>query len=140
MTDETLHTETAGSNGPPLPPAEARPTKFCFACAAQIDARAEICPKCGVRQPAMAGMVNAVDAAFGRSRLVASLLAIFVGTLGIHRFYLGQQRQGTYFIIAVFATLGVGAIVTFIIGLIEGVQLLSMTDTEFQRRYPPTAE
>jgi len=26
-------------------------TKFCFACAAPIDARAEICPKCGVRQP-----------------------------------------------------------------------------------------
>jgi hypothetical protein len=23
---------------------------FCFACGAQIDARAEICPKCGVRQ------------------------------------------------------------------------------------------
>ncbi|MFH4181154.1 zinc ribbon domain-containing protein, partial [Acinetobacter baumannii] len=26
------------------------PTKFCYACGQQIDARAEICPKCGVRQ------------------------------------------------------------------------------------------
>ena len=30
------------------------PTIYCFACGAKIDARAEICPKCGVRQPAPA--------------------------------------------------------------------------------------
>jgi rRNA maturation endonuclease Nob1 len=24
---------------------------YCYACGKQIDARAEICPKCGVRQP-----------------------------------------------------------------------------------------
>lgn len=36
------------------------PTKYCFACGQSIDARAEICPKCGVRQPgiAVAGRQN----------------------------------------------------------------------------------
>jgi hypothetical protein len=31
------------------------PTKFCVACGQTVDARAEICPACGVRQPWIAG-------------------------------------------------------------------------------------
>lgn len=30
---------------------EKRVTKYCTYCAKEIDAKAEICPKCGVRQP-----------------------------------------------------------------------------------------
>lgn len=35
---------------PPLPPGQ----RYCAACALIIDARAEICPRCGVRQAAPA--------------------------------------------------------------------------------------
>jgi predicted RNA-binding Zn-ribbon protein involved in translation (DUF1610 family) len=33
--------------------------KFCHECGATIKAKAEICPKCGVRQPVIAGMGDA---------------------------------------------------------------------------------
>jgi D-arabinose 5-phosphate isomerase GutQ len=58
-------------------------TKFCANCGAEIDFKAEICPKCGVRQPP-------IGSGKGRSRLVATLFAIFLGSLGIHKFYLGK--------------------------------------------------
>jgi len=64
--------------------AASHPTKFCHACGASIDARAEICPKCGVRQ---------VVAGPGTSQvriLPVFLLCLFIGWLGIHRFYVGK--------------------------------------------------
>jgi TM2 domain-containing membrane protein YozV len=93
----------------------------------------------GVYRDATTSPANTVDAALGRSRIVAALLALFLGTIGIHRFYLGQTKQGIYYILAVVLTFGIGALVTAILGLIEAIQFLSMSDAEFQRRYPPTA-
>jgi len=87
----------------------------------------------------MAGATNSVDASLGRSRIVAALLAIFLGVFGIHRFYLGQTKWGIVYIVVAVATLGVGGIVTAIIGFIEGIVLLVMSDAEFQRKYPPVA-
>jgi len=58
------------------------------------------------------------------------LLAIFVGSLGVHQFYLGSVGTG----IIIFASnllCGLG----FIIGVIEGILLLTMTDEEFDKRY-----
>lgn len=47
--------------------------KFCTDCAANINMKAEICPKCGVRQIAMSnGFVSAQN---GKSRVIAALLA-----------------------------------------------------------------
>ena len=56
------------------------PRAFCFAFGAQIDARAEICPKCGVRQARVAA-----PATVGKDRTVAIALALLVGRLGIHK-------------------------------------------------------
>jgi TM2 domain-containing membrane protein YozV len=89
---------------------------------------------------ATAGTTNVVDAALGRSRIVAALLAIFLGMFGIHRFYLGQTTMGVIYIVAGIATIGFGFIVTAIIGFIEGILFLVMSDAEFQRRYPPVIQ
>jgi zinc ribbon protein len=58
-----------------------RKTKFCVNCGAEIDARAEICPKCGVRvappplpQPGQAGATLKVN---GKPKL--GLIAILLG-------------------------------------------------------------
>lgn len=39
-------------------------------------------------------MISSPSAASGKSQLTALLLAIFVGSIGIHRFYLGYTWQG----------------------------------------------
>lgn len=56
-----------------------------------------------------------------RSRLTAGLLGIFLGGIGVHRFYLGYTSIGVLQILVTIATLGLGAIW----GIIEGVLILS---------------
>lgn len=54
-----------------------------------------------------------------KSKLVAGLLGIFLGWLGIHRFYLGYIGIGIIQIIVSFCT-GIGALW----GIIEGILIL----------------
>jgi hypothetical protein len=99
---------------------EPAPGAFCFACGEKIDARAEICPQCGVRQKPAIG---------GKSRIAAALLAFFLGGLGIHRFYLGRPLSGILYLVF-FWTLIPG-----IIAFVEFIVYLCMTDGEFAQRY-----
>ena len=85
-----------------------------------------------------------------QKKLVAGLLGIFLGSLGVHKFYLGNNGPG---LIMLGCTLGgwilgiigsfiiVGAIffvvpwVMGILGLIEGILYLTKSDADFQRDY-----
>jgi TM2 domain-containing membrane protein YozV len=94
--------------------------KFCESCGEIIKVRAEICPKCGVRQ----------RAASGRNRIVAALLALFLGGLGIHKFYLGRGLAGVLYLIFCWT------LIPTIVGFIEGIILLLMSDESFFAKYP----
>jgi TM2 domain-containing membrane protein YozV len=71
------------------------------------------------------------------NRLAAGLLAIFLGCLGIHKFYLGYQREGIILLLC--GTVGwllfLPVIAAAVIGLIEGIIYLCQTEEEFQRNY-----
>jgi TM2 domain-containing membrane protein YozV len=56
-----------------------------------------------------------------KSRLTAGLLGIFLGSIGVHRFYLGYTSIGVLQILVTIATFGLGALW----GMIEGVLILS---------------
>ncbi len=70
-----------------------------------------------------------------RSRTVAGLLGIVFGVFGIHRYYLGYSGIGTLMLCITLFTCGVGAALTAIWGLIEGILCLvgAMTDADGQR-------
>lgn len=70
-----------------------------------------------------------------KNRVVAALLAFFLGTLGIHRFYLG--RTGSGITMLVLSITLVGLIVTAPWALVDTVRYLFMSDAEFARRYDP---
>lgn len=113
-------------------------TKYCFACAASIDARAEICPKCGVRQGGQPAQVAPADPAVRQasgSKMAAGLCGIFLGALGIHKFILGLVTPGVIMLLVSLLTCGIGAIPMGIIGLIEGIIYLSKSDEEFYETY-----
>ncbi|MCI9844414.1 TM2 domain-containing protein [Flavobacterium pectinovorum] len=63
-------------------------------------------------------------------KVVAGILGILVGYLGIHKFYLGYTKEG---IIQILLNLvcGLGGL----IGLIEGIIYLVKTDEEFYQTY-----
>jgi len=64
-------------------------------------------------------------------KVVAGILAILIGSLGVHKFVLGYTKEGILQIILTFGTCGIGSIV----GLIEGIIYLTKTDDEFYETY-----
>ena len=72
-------------------------------------------------------MDPAKDAARYKSKTAAGLLAVIFGTFGIHNFYLGNTNKAVAQLLlgTVGALLIVGPIISYIWGLVEGVQILS---------------
>lgn len=70
-----------------------------------------------------------------KDKLVAGLLAIFLGTLGIHKFYLGYTKSGVIMLLVSLFTFGIGATVMAVIALIEGILYLTKSDAEFYQTY-----
>ncbi len=76
-------------------------------------------------------------------KILAGILAIILGSLGIHKFILGYQKEGIVLLIATvigYATMcvGIGAFIvmaTGLVGLIEGIIYLTKTDEEFYNTY-----
>ena len=70
-----------------------------------------------------------------KDKLAAGLLGIFLGSLGIHKFYLGYKKEGIIMLVVSLVTCGIGASVMGIIGLVEGIIYLTKSDEEFQDIY-----
>ena len=64
-----------------------------------------------------------------KNKLVAALLAIFLGGLGIHKFYLGKIGWGIVYLLFCWTS------IPSIIGFIEGIIYLVMSDSEFAKKY-----
>ena len=73
-----------------------------------------------------------------KNKVVAGILAILLGALGIHKFYLGLTQSG---IIMLLVTLigsiafGLGPMAMGLLGLIEGIIYLTKSDAAFQQEY-----
>jgi TM2 domain-containing membrane protein YozV len=72
-----------------------------------------------------------------KNRIVAALLAIFLGHWGVHKFYLGRTTAGI--IMLVCGTLGwvliLPAVINWVIAITEAVIYLVKSDQEFYRDY-----
>ena len=95
--------------------------KYCVGCANPLHASAASCPQCGARQS---------SAALGqKSRVVAIILALFLGGLGAHKFYLGRVAAGVLYLL--FFWTFIPAIVAFI----EMIVYITMSDEAFAEKY-----
>lgn len=110
---------------PPVPAVVV--TKFCYACGAEVDARAEVCPACGVRQPE----VPAAGRRGGRkkSKGAATLLALTLGGVGAHRFYLGQPKVGLALLLFCWTFIPVA------VGFVDFIRYVFMSDRRFAALY-----
>lgn len=70
-----------------------------------------------------------------KDKMVAGILAILLGSLGIHKFYLGYTKEAVIMLVVTLVTFGFGAAVMQVIGIIEGIMYLTKTDEEFQATY-----
>ncbi len=96
--------------------------RFCQYCGGETNPMAEICTKCGVR------LALPLNEQADKSKIAAGLLGIFLGSLGIHRFYLGYNNIAVAQLILGllgFVTCGITAIVSGIWGLVDGIMILT---------------
>ncbi|HHW74755.1 MAG TPA: TM2 domain-containing protein [Firmicutes bacterium] len=77
-----------------------------------------------------------------KDKMAAGLLAIFLGGLGIHKFYLGFTGPGLVYLLTntigwavTWALMGIPNIILGIMALIEGIIYLTQTDEDFERNY-----
>lgn len=84
--------------------------------------------------PAPGGQIPGAE-----KKLVSGILALLLGSLGIHKFYLGYTKEAVIqligSIVLTVATCGFGAIVPWGIGIAEGIIYLTKSDEEFVKTY-----
>lgn len=77
-----------------------------------------------------------------KSRTTAVLWCFFLGGFGAHKFYLNQTSAGiTYLLCTLFLFWTViSPIIIFLVCFVEFIQLLIMSDSEFNQKYNQTPE
>ncbi len=105
--------------------------KFCNNCGVETAPNQALCTQCGVSLTA--------GSSESKNKMAAGLLAIFLGGLGIHKFYLGYNKEGVIMLAVSLGgglvTCGLASAVIAIIALIEGVIYLTKSDQEFEQIY-----
>jgi TM2 domain-containing membrane protein YozV len=74
---------------------------------------------------------NQVTHSEENKKLIAGILGIVIGSLGVHKFILGYTQEGIIQIVITVITCGLGGV----IGLIEGIIYLTKSDEEFYQTY-----
>lgn len=64
-------------------------------------------------------------------KIMAGVLALLIGSLGVHKFVLGYTKEGIIQIIISVVTCGIAGIIPFI----EGIIYLTKSDAEFYNTY-----
>ena len=79
----------------------------------------------------------------GSKKVPAGIIAIVLGSLGIHKFFLGLNRAGAVMLILWFlgfltAGIGIGHLIWLglgIVSFVEGIIYLTKSDEQFYREY-----
>ncbi len=119
-------------------------TRYCTKCGAINDDMAQYCTNCQApltpvstgsgyqpMQSVNPGAMTDWKALGADKKIVAGILGILVGSLGVHKFVLGYTTEGIIQIAISVVTCGVGGI----IGIIEGIIYLTKSDEDFVRTY-----
>ena len=96
--------------------------KYCSNCGAELNDTQDICLKCGVRVRKDNGVNSDPNA---KSKIAAGLLGIFLGSIGVHNFYLGYTGKAVAQLLITILSCGVLSVVSGIWGLVEGIQILT---------------
>lgn len=90
------------------------------------------CQECGAifthqtQQPTPAAFYTGNNAhVSGKSKVAAGLFALFLGGLGVHKFYLGQVGMGILYLLFCWT------FIPSVIGFVEGIIYLCQSDEEF---------
>jgi TM2 domain-containing membrane protein YozV len=95
-------------------------SKYCSGCAASLHVSAVACPHCGAVLASAPGEKN---------RVLAVILALLLGGIGVHKFYLGRVGWGVVYILFCWT------LIPSIAALIEGLMYAFMSEQDFHAKY-----
>ena len=102
----------------------------CPECGKQISDKAAACPNCGAPVSDRSHVMQSpIILKYAKSRSIAVLLALLLGGLGIHKFYLNRPGWGVIYLLFCWT------FIPTIIGVLEGLGYLFMSDEAFQEKY-----
>ena len=125
-------------------------TRYCTKCGATNDDTAQFCVNCqapltptGGYQPIQPnyppGQMTDWKAQGADKKILAGILGIVLGSLGIHKFVLGYTTEGVIMLVASLVvstvTCGLAWPIFWIIWIVEGILYLTKSDEEFVRTY-----
>ena len=73
-----------------------------------------------------------------KNRVIAALLAFFLGGFGFHKFYLGQNKAGIIMLVVClmgFFLLGIPSLIIGVIAFIEAILYITKSDADFDATY-----
>lgn len=92
---------------------------YCSKCGAKLKENADVCLKCGNL------VIKDNPPRINKSKIVAGLLGIFLGGLGIHNFYLGYNSKAIVQLLLTVLSCLLLLPITAIWGFIEGILILT---------------
>lgn len=93
-------------------------SKQCSQCGSQLQSNAKFCAQCG------ASTSSSIETRSNKSAVTALLLCIFLGSLGVHRFYVGKIKTGILMLLT-----GGGLGIWTLVDLIQ-IACCNFTDSE----------
>ncbi|MBW6454551.1 MAG: NINE protein [Trueperaceae bacterium] len=117
-----------------LPPR--KKNNFCHSCGVPVNDEQIVCVKCGVSLARRGTGAEPLRSLYEqpKNRMTAGLLSLLLGGIGAHKFYLGSWGWGLVYLVFVWTYIPV------IVGVVEGIILLSMSDEQFHERYPASTQ
>lgn len=97
--------------------------KYCQKCGTELKDDDGFCSNCGNSTNSTAQVVNTSNNP--KSKIAAGLLGIFLGTFGVHNFYLGYTGKAVGQLLLTVLTCGILSPISAIWGLIEGILILT---------------
>lgn len=107
---------------------------FCKQCGTPIEDGQELCENCKVSGATNSGTTQNINVNVNtgntnsvaqKSKIAAGLLGIFLGSLGIHNFYLGYTGKAIAQLLISVLSCGMLSFASAIWGLIEGILILT---------------
>ena len=66
-------------------------------------------------------------------KTVFGILAILLGSLGVHKFVVGHTKWGVVYLLITVCTGGMLSVIPWVLALIAGIKALTGTDEDFER-------
>ncbi len=104
----------------------------CRACGQMVSPRAASCPRCGepvAPLPAVPPAAPPPPVKHRHRRGIAAALALFLGGLGAHKFYLERPGLGVLYLLFCWT------LIPSVVGVVEAVMYAFSSDEDFERRY-----